>query len=42
MHVFYYGLSVREYLNDTFPDKRIGRGSVTSPHLLNGLQEVRT
>jgi len=27
----HHALSVREYLKDTFPDKRIGRGSVTSP-----------
>ena len=26
-----YALTVRDYLNDTFPDKWIGRGSVTSP-----------
>jgi len=27
----HYALNVREYLNDTFPDKWIGRDSVTSP-----------
>ena len=38
----HYALSVREYLNDTFRDKWIGRGSITSPAPIECLQEVQT